>query len=215
LTGYRVAKTGGVPRPKAYEQLQRLAKAGVVVQRKKGWVLLDKDLQTFFRKRLRISWLEDWSAERNRRAPEVEAMLDRLAKLPHIEPEKGWKPRPATLRQLNRDARKRPFKDAILARMGLRISIRAAVAWNFEAEETRKKGRVLKFRRIIKEGRPYLVIEKRKPKGPEDRGATADEWLDELYGIGWTGGPRGVPDRAPDRSMTVRLNRRKTSARRA
>ena len=75
-----------------------------------------------------------------------------------------------------------------------RISIRAGVAWDFVAEETREKGRVLTFRRTTREGKPWLVIEKRKPRASDDRSATAEEWLDALYSLGAKGGPREVLD---------------------
>lgn len=59
ITVYRVGKTGGIPLPKAYREVERLERAGVVRRAKKGVELIDPDLRDLFRKRVRILWSED------------------------------------------------------------------------------------------------------------------------------------------------------------
>ena len=116
MTAYRVGKTGSVPLPKAYREIHRLEKAGLVGRRGSGWVLLDDDVRALLRKRVRILWWEDWRAERDRTAPERSALLRRLEALPAPKLPKEWKPR--NPREFARD----PGKDRILRRLGLRTS---------------------------------------------------------------------------------------------
>jgi hypothetical protein len=116
ITAYRVGKTGSVPMPKAYREIYRLENAGLVGRKGDGWVLLDNDVRTLLRKRVRILWLEDFSAERRRAAPRRQAILHRLADLPTPRFPKGWKPREPE--RFRRD----PGKDEILRELGLRKS---------------------------------------------------------------------------------------------
>ena len=113
LTAYRVAKVGEIPIPKAYEELRRLGKAGLVRKESAGWVIQDQDVARLLRKRLRIRWADDWFAELNRRRDrKVPPASGRAAR-----PPKGWKPRDP-----ERFVRS-PIKDEILRRMGLKQSI--------------------------------------------------------------------------------------------
>jgi hypothetical protein len=76
MTAYRVAKVGGVPVQKAYEEFGRLCQSGLVAQREGGWVLVDNDVRLLLRKRVRVGWSEDrfsGETERERRADEVKA----------------------------------------------------------------------------------------------------------------------------------------------
>jgi hypothetical protein len=106
-------------------------------------------------------------------------------------------PRPAhptvTYLEIERAMKVRPYKDALLAGLGLRISARAAVEWTFLGDETRKKGRVLTFRRINRNGKAALQIVKRKPRTRGERGPTAEEWISALLAIGGEGGPSEHP----------------------
>jgi sugar-specific transcriptional regulator TrmB len=119
MTAYRVGKVGGVPLPKAYEEVRRLAVTGLVVRRASGWVLADPDVRALLLKRVRIAWSEDWFAERRRRAREAAAIFERLRQVPHRKPPRGWKPR--NPRRFYRS----PTKDRILREMGLRTSLHA------------------------------------------------------------------------------------------
>jgi hypothetical protein len=114
LTGYRVAKTGGVPIPKAHEELRRLERAGLVARRATGWVLLDSDIRAFLRKRVQVLGWDDWRKERKAREAGRRVLLNRIRQLPVRPPPKGWKPR--KLQRFHRSSK----KDEILRRLGLR-----------------------------------------------------------------------------------------------
>ncbi|MFZ3355657.1 MAG: hypothetical protein WA549_02730 [Thermoplasmata archaeon] len=119
MTAYRVGKTGDVPLPKAYNEIYRLEKAGLVGRRRSGWVLLDDDIRALLRRRVRILWLDDWVSERSRRATGENALLERLSRIRHPPPPRDWKPKDP-----QRFARSR-LKDRVLREMGLRTSIHA------------------------------------------------------------------------------------------
>ncbi len=62
--------------PKVYREIARLANAGLVGRRGDGWMLLDDDIRGLLRRRVRISWFDDWIAgegERARRAGRIVA----------------------------------------------------------------------------------------------------------------------------------------------
>ncbi len=56
MSAYLVGKTGGIPLPKAYEEIYRLEKAGLVGRRGSGWVLLDNDIRMLVNKPVPIRW---------------------------------------------------------------------------------------------------------------------------------------------------------------
>ncbi len=120
MTAYRVAKVGGVPIQKAYEEFRRLGRSGLVTQRESGWVLADADVRALLRKRVRIRWSDDLRAERAHNLPAEEALLHRLETVPHARPPPGWLPRDAG--RFHRS----PVKDKILRRMRRRTSAHAA-----------------------------------------------------------------------------------------
>jgi len=68
MTVYRVGKTGGIPLPKAYREVERLEKAGVVRRAKSGVELVDPDVRDLLRKRVRITWSEDELSQESGRA---------------------------------------------------------------------------------------------------------------------------------------------------
>ncbi|MGB6500287.1 MAG: hypothetical protein WBG19_02645 [Thermoplasmata archaeon] len=116
MTAYRIGKVGGISMPKAYREVARLEKAGLVGARKAGWILLDPDVRALLRKRVRVAWANDWLAERARRVPEQQTLFDRLQHTEHAKPPRGWKPREPE--RFQRSA----FKDELLRGMGLRSS---------------------------------------------------------------------------------------------
>jgi hypothetical protein len=116
MTAYRVGKVGGVPMPKVYREIDRLARRKLVARTGDGWVLLDPDVRALLRKRVRIHWAGDWLAERARRLPEERALLERLARTVHARPPARWAPRaPGRLSRT-------PFKDEALRELGLSTS---------------------------------------------------------------------------------------------
>lgn len=117
MTAYRVAKVGEVPVQKAYEEMRRLVRSGLVARRDGGWILVDGDVRALLRKRVRVLWYDDWRAERERTAPARRSFLRRLETLPPLKFQKGWKPR--NPESLVRD----PRKDEILRELGRRTSV--------------------------------------------------------------------------------------------
>jgi hypothetical protein len=86
MTGYRVAITAALQPIKTSIELRRLSKAGIVSEAptpegRMGWVLADEDLRNFFRRRMRISWLQDWDKEVSQRAAFGQAVAGRMAKV--------------------------------------------------------------------------------------------------------------------------------------
>ncbi len=119
LTGYRVSLIGGVPVSKVYDELRKLEKGGLIGRRgSSGWVLLDPDLGSLLRKRIRIVWWKDWFDRQDRRERADRMFMDRLraAPRPRLSKDRGWTPRNPSL--YKRD----PRKDEALTEMGLRPS---------------------------------------------------------------------------------------------
>jgi hypothetical protein len=117
LTAYRIAKTGDILLSKVYGELERLAGAGVVARRGKGWVLLDWELGFLVAKRVRVSWSEDLESARSMHAREADSIHARLGSIPRAKPPAGFFPR-------NRSTYERPaFKDRRLRELGLPSSV--------------------------------------------------------------------------------------------
>lgn len=117
MTAYRIGKTGGVPMPKAYGEVRRLGRAGLLRRVASGWVLDDRDVRILLQKRVRVYWYEDFRAERERTAPARRALLRRLQATPPPRFPRNWRPRdPASQR---RD----PHKDELLREMGRQPSV--------------------------------------------------------------------------------------------
>lgn len=119
LTAYRVAKVGEIPVQKAYEEMGRLSRSGLVAHRRGGWILVDRDVRALLRKRVRIRWADDLNAERQHRRAEEEALFDRLERVRHASPPAGWHPRDPV------HFFRSPAKDDIIRRRGGRTSIHA------------------------------------------------------------------------------------------
>jgi hypothetical protein len=116
LTGYRIARTGGLPQPKVHVQLRRLAKAGIAARRSEGWVLVDLRLAALFTRHRRVMGWDDWRQEHLRREQAGPSTMDRLRQLPHPRPPAGWSPR-------HPEAYSRPpLKELMVRRMGLKRS---------------------------------------------------------------------------------------------
>jgi hypothetical protein len=124
LTAYRVAKMTGTQVIKAITELRRLEKAGVVdraptVRGRTGWVLSDRSLQDFLRRRVRIVWSADWDREVGRRiarrtySRRVRVDLSQFVPTPESVPNQA-------------EFTRSPAKDRLLARAGLRTSRRSS-----------------------------------------------------------------------------------------
>ena len=125
LTACRIATRPGVQRTKVNAELRRLAAANILkaAPRASGralWQVSDPDIRRLIRRRARIAWSEDLVAD----APRLAAQTRRVVALSQE--------RPVDLRILKREFTPRnpeefvrpPEKDALLRRLGLRVSRR-------------------------------------------------------------------------------------------
>jgi hypothetical protein len=124
MTGYRVSVTAGLQPIKTSLELRRLNRAGIVTEQltaegRMGWVLADADLRNFFRRRMRISWLQDWDNDVSQRAAWGKTVAERVGRvdLGKYSPDQRLVP--------NRSEFDRPAsKDRALSRAGLPTSRR-------------------------------------------------------------------------------------------
>ncbi len=132
MTGYRVAVVAGLPRQMVYPEIRRGLAAKLIEAVDGGKLRFsDPDLRDLLRKRVRISWSEDWDEARRGWAEETPRLLTedlaelrtKLAANPEYLRPKGWKPSRRTLRII-REMERPPEKDATLRRAGLRTSLR-------------------------------------------------------------------------------------------
>jgi hypothetical protein len=124
LTAYRLAKMTGTQVIKAITELRRLEKAGVVAMAptdrgRPGWILSDRSLEDFFRRRVRIVWSTDFDREVDRRI--ARRLSSRRVRIDLSR----FVPSPATVPNQAEFTRS-PEKDRILARAGLRASRRGS-----------------------------------------------------------------------------------------
>jgi len=122
LTGYRVAKIASIPRVKVYPELRKGVEAGILARDGDGYRMVDTDLRSLLRKRIRIRWDEEWDRARSARAVTPEDDLRRIQtslKGARLYNPKNRVPR-AAIRELERD----PEKNRILRRLNLRPSLR-------------------------------------------------------------------------------------------
>lgn len=124
FTGYRVAKVAGIQPIKAYAELRRLREAGIVRETPRGergatWELLDENLRSFLTRRVRVVWWNDWQPGMAGRARRAEVALARIRQIDLSK----FKPNPSAVSNPEEYTR-RPEKDRVLARLGLRTSRR-------------------------------------------------------------------------------------------
>ena len=131
MSGYRVAKVAGLAEPKVYAELRRAVGAGTVRRTRAGYVLVDADLRTLLRLRVRLYWDKDWDRSRAGWASQTPRLLQEgLAAIQqrlrsnrsYLRP-RGWKP-PAGARELSQELKRAPAKDAALRRRARRTSKR-------------------------------------------------------------------------------------------
>jgi hypothetical protein len=122
LSGYRVAKIASLPRVKVYPEIRKGIGTGILVKEGEGYRMVDMDLRSLLRKRVRIRWDQEWDRARSIRAKSAAADLERIqASLKGVRlfDPKNRIPR-AAKRELERD----PEKNRILRRLNLRPSAR-------------------------------------------------------------------------------------------
>jgi len=124
LTGYRVAVTAGTQPIKTNAVLERLKRLGIVTERttavgRRGWELTDRDFATFLRRRVRLSWIEDWQKE----VMEKSALASRVAVQFEGFNLSGYSPNRALLAD-QKEFERPESKDRAVERAGLRASVR-------------------------------------------------------------------------------------------
>jgi DNA-binding transcriptional ArsR family regulator len=127
LTGYRVAAIAGLPREKVYPELRKGVAAGLLTSARDGFRMVDADIRSLLRKRVRVRWDKEWDRARAGWDEETRSRLTTLlASIPtdstYLRPE-GWTPSPSA-RKAIREMERPPSKDALLRRRGLRSSDR-------------------------------------------------------------------------------------------
>ena len=124
LTAYRVASMVGMKPPNVYRELKRLLRFNEVERARTpdgrdGWKLMDADVRSLLRRRLRVVWSEDLlrgTRERGRRAALI---IERGSRTPldlsRFAPGRPFAPAVV---------RRRLEKDRILVKAGARTSVR-------------------------------------------------------------------------------------------
>jgi hypothetical protein len=130
LTAYRVASMVGMEPPNVYRELGRLLRFNEVERAptpegRDGWRVVDSDLRTLLRRRMRIVWSQDLirgARERSRRAV---LSLQRSSRAP-LDLARFTPGRPLTVTAV----RRREEKDKVLPKAGASTSVRAKRATN-------------------------------------------------------------------------------------
>lgn len=116
LTAYRIGKVGGIPFPKVYRELDRLAKKGLVTHSGRYWTLTDGALADYLRHRVPILWDEVLLSQVAQHHDRTDRIYE-LAK--HVA-------RPKLVQSAAPKRYARPAsKDRLLREMGLRPSVHA------------------------------------------------------------------------------------------
>ena len=131
LTGYRVAKIAGLPRIKVYPEIRKGVAANLLARDGAGYRMIDNDVRTLLRKRVRIRWDEEWDRARKGWNEQTRGRLaEILVSIPkdpgYLRP-KGWVRSPSALKAI-KEMERPTSKDALLRRRGLRTSARSD--WN-------------------------------------------------------------------------------------
>ncbi len=126
MTAYRIASISGAQRTKIYAELRRLAKAGVVRGRanRAVWELIDPDVRRIFRRRMRVSWWEDWMNNPERRARSGDEAMLRSARRDFFRRVPRPTSVPRSSRSLLSEFERRPEEGRTLARLGFPRSSR-------------------------------------------------------------------------------------------
>jgi DNA-binding transcriptional ArsR family regulator len=124
LTAYRIAKAAEVQPIKAYTELRRLRDGGIVREKPSGkgrsvWELSDPEIRSLVGRRTRVSIWEDWRAGTRKRARRADRVIERIGRWDIS----NYLPNPSVVSNPEEFLRP-PEKDAVLARMGLRTSVR-------------------------------------------------------------------------------------------
>ena len=135
MSGYRVAKVAGIPESKVYPELRRAAMAGIVRKERGGFRMVDSDLRTLLRKRLRLLSDSDWDRYRSGWAEETPRLLRdgltairlRMKANPSYLHPPNWT-RPEAARVWEQELMREPAKDALVRGRGGRTSKRED--WN-------------------------------------------------------------------------------------
>jgi hypothetical protein len=128
LTGYRVAKIADLPRIKVYPEIRKGVATNLLARDGVGYRMIDNDVRTLLRKRVRIRWDKEWDRAREGWNEQTrDRLAEILASIPkdpgYLRP-KGWKPSASArtaLQEMDRPA----SKDTLLRRRGLRTSARS------------------------------------------------------------------------------------------
>jgi hypothetical protein len=120
MTGYRVAQIAGLPREKVYPELRKAVALGTVEKGEAGYSLIDGDLRTLLRERVRVTFESAWDRPLSARAVEAELrQIRRQTRKTRLYDPANRIPA-AAIRELERD----PEKNRTLRRLGLRPSER-------------------------------------------------------------------------------------------
>lgn len=127
LTGYRVAWLADLQRTKTNVELQRLADGGVVRKDTSPdgqivWSLIDPNLRALLRKKIRITWDQDWDAERKGWAEETPALLAKAAA--SLGTTSLYNPKNRIPAKAIKELERSPAKNRILRSLGARPSVR-------------------------------------------------------------------------------------------
>jgi hypothetical protein len=120
MTGYRVAQIAGLPREKVYPELRKAVALGTVQKDETGYVLVDGDLRTLLRKRVRVTFESAWDRPLSAGAVEAELRQIRTRTRKIRLYDSANRIPAAAIRELERD----PEKNGRLRRLGLRPSKR-------------------------------------------------------------------------------------------
>lgn len=124
LTAYRVATIVGIKPPNVYRELKRLllfheVEKAPTPENQDGWVVVDPDLKTLLRRRLRVVWSQDLTRGAQERERRAAMAMQRSAR----DPLDLSKFKPGRTPSAN-EIRRRSQKDAVLAKAGARTSVR-------------------------------------------------------------------------------------------
>jgi hypothetical protein len=123
LTGYRIATMVGMEPPNVYRELNRLlaceeVKRATTPDGRNGWLMVDPDVRSLLRRRLRIVWSRDLTRGAEERERRAASIIERSAR----EPLDLSKFKPG--RRISSAAtRRRREKDEVLERAGARTSV--------------------------------------------------------------------------------------------